>query len=318
MPIVMFLVKRLFGIVVILLVVSFLVFSLLALSPGSVVATLLGTQPATPDVVAAIKVRYHLNDPFLVQYWHWLTNALHGDFGRSMQSGQTVTSIIASHLPVTLELAAYAFVLVLVIGLPAGMLAGIRWGTWLDKGVSALTIFGMSAPGFAVGIVLIYLLGVEFAIFPTYGAGSNGLADRIEHLTLPAVALAIGLIALVARQTRAATLSVMSQDYVTFARARGLSSKRILVHYAFRNTALPIVTAAGLVLVVAISAAILVETVFSLQGEGQLMVESVTAKDVPVVQGLAIFVALFVVMVNLLVDAVHLIIDPRTRAASRA
>jgi peptide/nickel transport system permease protein len=248
---------------------------------------MLGTQPSTPQLIAALKTRYHLDDPFIVQYWHWLISASHGDFGRSVQSGQSVTSVVSSHLPVTLELAAFALVLVVVIGIPAGMLAGIRWGGRFDKGVSALTVFGMSAPGFAVGIVLIYLFGVEVQIFPTYGAGNSNPVDRIEHLTLPAVALGIGLIG-------------------------------ILVRYALRNTALPIVTAAGLLLIVAISGAVLIETVFSLQGEGQLMVQSVTAKDIPVVQGLAIFVALFVVVVNLIVDALALIIDPRTRVASRS
>jgi len=318
MPIVVFLLKRLFGVIVIVLVVSFLVFSLLALSPGSVVATLLGNRPSTPDLVAALKAKYHLNDPFLVQYWHWLVGVLHGDFGRSTQSGATVTSVIADHLPVTLEVAVYTLVLVVGIGIPAGMLAGIRWGSRFDKGVSALTVFGMSAPGFAVGIVLVYLLGVKVALFPVYGAGGSSPVDRIEHLTLPAIALAFGLIAIIVRQTRAATLNVMRQDYVTFARARGVSPTRILVRYALRNTALPIVTSAGLLLIVAISGAVLIETVFSLQGAGQLMVQSVTAKDVPVVQGLAIFIALFVVVVNLLVDAAALIIDPRTRVAARS
>jgi len=318
MPIVVFLLKRLFGVIVIVLVVSFLVFSLLALSPGSVVATLLGSRPSTPDLVAALKAKYHLNDPFLVQYWHWLVGVLHGDFGRSTQSGATVTSVIADHLPVTLEVAVYTLVLVVGIGIPAGMVAGIRWGSRFDKGVSALTVFGMSAPGFAVGIVLVYLLGVKVALFPVYGAGGSSPVDRIEHLTLPAIALAFGLIAIIVRQTRAATLNVMRQDYVTFARARGVSPTRILVRYALRNTALPIVTSAGLLLIVAISGAVLIETVFSLQGAGQLMVQSVTAKDVPVVQGLAIFIALFVVVVNLLVDAAALIIDPRTRVAARS
>ncbi|WP_245633979.1 ABC transporter permease [Amycolatopsis jejuensis] len=318
MAITIFLLKRIGRMAAVLVLVTFLVFSLLAMAPGSTVATLLGTQPATPDLVAALQSRYHLNDPFLVQYWHWLVDAVQGNLGTSVQSGDTVTHVIATHLPVTLELALYAGVLVILVGVPAGLVAGIRRGRPFDRAVSGATVLSMSAPPFAVGILLIYLLGVKAAVFPVFGAGSGGVFDRIEHLTLPAIALALGLVALVMRQTRAAVQDVMNQDYVTFARARGLGSGRILLRYALRNTALPIVTAIGLVLVVAISAAVLVETVFSLSGAGQLMVQAVGAKDIPVVQGLALLTALAVIVVNLATDAATLVIDPRTRTARKA
>lgn len=312
MPVVAFLAKRLVAMVAVLVTVSLLVFSLLALSPGSILATLIGTRPTTPELIRSIEERYHLNEPFLIQYWRWLTSAFQGDFGRSVQTGQEVTTVLADRMPVTLQLGAFALVLVLAIGVPAGMVAGIRRGRLLDRGISTLTIIGMSAPPFAVGILLVYVFGVALGVLPVYGAG-RGLAERIEHLTLPAVALAAALTALIVRQTRAATLEVMEQDYVTFARARGLSRYRILVPYALRNTAPPILTAAGLLLIAAVSGTVLVETVFSLHGVGSLMVEAVGAKDVPVVQGLTLFLALFVVLVNLLVDLLLLVIDPRTR-----
>jgi peptide/nickel transport system permease protein len=313
----MFVLRRLGGMVVILVIVSFLVFSLLALSPGSLVATLLGTQPATPAAVAAIKAEYHLNDPFLVQYGHWLAAAVQGDFGRSTQSGEPVASLIASRLPVTVELALYALALVAAIGIPAGMAAGIGQGRLFDRGVSALTVVGMSAPVFAVGIVLIYVFGVRLGWLPVYGAGGSRLADRLAHLTLPAVALATGLVAVVMRQARAAMVGVMQQDYMTFTRARGLSRSRIMLAYALRNAAPTVATAAGLLLITAISATVLVETVFSIPGAGLLMIQSINAKDVPVVQGLALYVAILVVLVNLLVDVAGLIIDPRLRHAAK-
>jgi peptide/nickel transport system permease protein len=150
-----------------------------------------------------------------------------------------------------------------------------------------------------------------------FGAGNDDFVDRISHLTLPAIALATTLIALLVRQTRAAVLNVLSQDYITFARARGLSRTRTLFQYALRNTALPITTAAGLMMIAAIGGTVLVEQVFSLQGIGQLMVQAVSAKDVPVVQGLALCIALFVVAVNFLVDMAALVIDPRTRSAAK-
>ncbi|ANY09748.1 ABC transporter permease [Pseudonocardia sp. HH130630-07] len=297
--------------------VSLLVFTLLLLSPGSMLATLIGTRPSTPQMIAELTARYRLDDPFPVRYGAWLQDVLQGDLGRSTQSGAAVVSVIGDRLPVTLGLAGYALLLVLVVGIPAGMLAGIRRGGRLDRGVSGLAVVGMSALGFAVGILLIYLFGVRFALFPVFGAGNDDLVDRVSHLTLPAVALGTGLAAIVVRQTRAAVLDVMRQDYITFARARGLSRRRTLVQYALRNTALPVVTAAGLLLITAVSGAVLVETVFSLPGLGNLMIQSVNAKDVPVVQGLTLVVGGFVVLVNLLVDLLMLLIDPRTRSATR-
>jgi peptide/nickel transport system permease protein len=312
-----FVLKRLFGMVITLFVVTVAVFGLLDLSPGSLVATLLGNHPASPAAVAAVTAQYHLDDPFPVRYADWLTAALHGDFGQSVQSGENVTTMIGEHLPITLQVALYALVLVVVIGIPAGMLAGMRRGGAVDKSISGVAVVAMSAPAFAIGILLIYVLGVRFSVFPVFGAGNGDFVDRISHLTLPAIALAATLVALLVRQTRAAVLNVMSQDYITFARARGLSRPRILLQYALRNTALPVTTATGLILIAAIAGTVLVEQVFSLPGIGNLMVQSVSAKDVPVVQGVALCVSAFVLVVNFLVDMAALAIDPRTRTAAK-
>jgi len=317
MPVLEFLLKRIAGMVVILGAVSLLVFSLLLLSPGSLAVTLLGSRPATPETIAAVTTKYHLDDPIIVQFGHWLGGVLHGDFGRSIQSGQAVTDIIADRLPITLQLSLYAVILVLCAGIPLGMLAGIRHGGKIDGSVSTVTIIGLSTPSFVMGVLLLYAFGVRFRLFPIFGAGSGEFADRIAHLTLPAVALAAGLAALVIRQTRAAVLHVMNEDHVTFARARGLSRTRVLVHYALRNSALPITTAVGLLLIVAVSATVLIETVFSLQGIGLLMQQAIVAKDLPVVQALTLVVASFVVVVNFLVDIAALVIDPRTRSGTK-
>ncbi|OAP23958.1 MULTISPECIES: ABC transporter permease [Amycolatopsis] len=317
MPIVAFLAKRVAAMAAILLLVSFLAFSLLTLSPVSEVAVLLGSRPATPETIAGITAQYRLDDPFFTRYWLWLVDAVRGDFGASVQSGQSVTGVIASHFPLTLQLGLYAFVLVLVAGLPLGLAAGIRRGCLLDRATSAFTVIGMSAPGFAVGIVLIYVFGVRLGWFPVYGGGNGHFVSTVVHLTLPAIALAIGLSALVVRQTRAAALDVMEQDYITFAKARGVSGTRVLIGYLLRNTALPVVTAAGLMLIAAVSGAVVVETVFSVPGIGQLMVKSIEVKDIPMVQGITFFVALAVLAVNLAVDAAVLILDPRTRISGR-
>jgi peptide/nickel transport system permease protein len=311
-----FLTRRLLVAALLLVVVSFLVFTLLTISPGSAETTLLGARPATPETVEAIRSEYHLDDPFVEQYWYWASGAAQLDLGRSITSGDTVTHLVGERLPVSLALAGYTLLLVLVIGVPLGLLAGIRHGTVIDRTVTTLTVVGMSAPAFAVGLLLLYVFGVELGWFPVFGAG-EGFVDRVHHLTLPAIALALALGALVVRQTRAAALDVMTEDYVTFARARGLDRRRIVTAYALRNVSLPIVTSGGFILIVALSGAVLVETVFSLPGIGSLVVESVTTKDVPVVQGVSLMLAFYVIVVNVLIDLSVMVIDPRTRYSPR-
>jgi peptide/nickel transport system permease protein len=295
-----------------LLLVSFLVFSLVSMAPGSLETTLLGARPASPELIASIRAQYHLDDPFFVQYLRWLSSAARLDFGRSIVTSESVSSAVSARVAVSAELAVLAFVVAAAVGVPGGLAAAAWRGRAADRVITLSAIVGMSAPPFVVGTVLIYLFGVRFPVLPVYGAG-DGPGDRLLHLVLPAVALGVALAALVVRQTRAAALGVIDQDYLTFARARGLSRLRIQITYALRNVALPIVSSLGLVLIVALPGAILVEVVFSLPGLGSMMVESVGAKDVPVVQALAIFSALYVVVVNVGVDLVSLLVDPRLR-----
>lgn len=317
MTIAVFIAKRLVGMVVLLLILSFLVYGLLIISPGSPIQTLMGTRPPTQELIDAINAKYHLNDPFLVQYWHWLSNVVRLDFGRSIsvQTDASVGGLITDRMTLSVQLAVYALVLVILIGVPLGMAAGIRRGRPTDRVVSFLATFGISAPAFVMSIALLYVFGVALGWFPVYGIGT-GVADRITHLTLPAVALATFLSAVVIRQTRAATLTVMQQDYITFARIRGLSWGRIMLRYALRNSSLPVVTSAGILLIVALSAGVFVEQVFSLPGVGSLLLQAVNNKDVTVVQGVAMLLGVFVVVVNLLVDLLALVLDPRTRYAA--
>jgi peptide/nickel transport system permease protein len=317
MPIALFVLRRLFAGVLLLLVLSLLVFCLLSASPGSPVQTLLGTRSPTPQLIAALNAQYHLNQPLWVQYWDWLAGVVHLDLGRSIsvQSGAPVTSLITSHLTISVQLSLYALAFVLVLGIPLGMAAGIRRGGPVDRGVSLVAILGISAPVFVLSIGLLYVFGVALGWFPVYGTGT-GFADRLSHLTLPAVALASFLSAIVIRQTRAATLTVMQQDYVTFARVRGVAPSRILLRYALRNSSLPVVTSAGILLVAALSAVLFVEQVYSLPGIGTLLYQAVNNKDIPLVQGLALAIGACVFLVNLLVDLLALALDPRTRSVA--
>jgi len=309
-----FILRRLGAGILLLLVLSFVVFALLAISPGSPIQTLIGTRPATPALINSLEAQYHLRSPFLVQYWYWLSDAVRLNFGESIsvQTDSPVRTIIGQHMGISLELAIYAFVLVLIFGIPLGMAAGIRRGRLTDRVVSLTSTIAISAPAFVMSILLLYIFGVALGWFPVYGVGT-GFVQRVEHLTLPAVALAAFLAAIVIRQTRAATLDVMHQDYIAFARIRGLSPWRVLLRYALRNSCLPVVTSAGLLLIIALSAAVIVEQVFSLPGVGSLLLTAVTDKDIPVVQGIAMALGAAVVVINLAVDLSALVLDPRTR-----
>jgi peptide/nickel transport system permease protein len=312
MAVPMFLARRVMAAAAVLVGVSFLIFVLLAIAPGSTTDALLGTKPRTPEAIQEITAQYHLNDPLLVQYWHWFSGLLTGDLGRSIQKDQTVTGVLAEALPATLEVAGSALAVVLVIGVTAGFVAGVRRGGWLDRSVSVLSVVALSAPPFAIGILLIYIFGVKLAWLPVFGGG-NGFADRVSHLVLPVVTLVVGLVALVVRQTRAAVRDVMDQDYVVFARARGVASSRIIIGYALRTSSLPIVTVAGLLAIGTVSGTVIVETVFAVPGIGSLLINAIQNKDIPVAQGVALTIALAVVLINVAVDMMVLFLDPRTR-----
>jgi peptide/nickel transport system permease protein len=311
-----FIVRRLIAGAGLLLVLSLLVFALLAASPGTPLQSLLGTRPATPQLVGQLRRQYHLDEPFAEQYLHWLAGAAHLDFGQSItvQAGTPVTDVIYGRMAISVQLAIYCLLLVLLVGVPLGLIAGIGRGRAADRAITLFATVGLGAPVFALSIVLLYVFGVELDWFPVYGAGEGGFADRITHLTLPAVTLAIVLCAIVIRQTRAAALDVMRQDYVTFARLRGLSPARILGQYVLRACALPVLTSAGTLLIAPLSAGVFIEQVYSLPGEGSLLLSAVNAKDIPVVQGLAVLIGVFVVVVNLLVDLAGYLLDPRLRA----
>lgn len=302
--------RRLLALVLLLIVISFTVFSLLFVAPGSPEQVLLGTRPASPGAIAAIRAEHHLDDPFLLQYARWARDAVRLDFGRSIRTGEPVTTALEGRLGVTLRLGALAFALTMLAGIPLGMLAAVKRRTIVDRVVVGLSVVGVSAPAFATGILLLYLFAVRLDWFPVFGQG-EGFIGGLHHLALPAIALALTAVALVIKLTRAGMISALEQDYVVFARARGISRPRILVRYALRNALVPIVTAGGLILAYMLVGAVLVESTFALPGAGSLLVDSVTGKDLPMVQGLAVISAAVVVFVNLAVDLLYFAVDPR-------
>jgi peptide/nickel transport system permease protein len=305
-----FLVRRIAALVGVLFAMSFVIFFFLYLAPGNAVQVLLGPREATPSTVAAIKHEYHLDRPFLVQYWDWLKGALHFDFGTSIVTGQAVSSEITARLALSLQLGLLAFLFAVAVGVPLGVFAGSRRRTSVDRGMVGFSVIGISAPAFATGILLLYVFAVKLGWFPVFGQGS-GFFDRIWHLALPAIALGLTGMGLLLRLTRAGTGTAFEQDYVAFARARGIARGRILRSYVLRNALVPIITASGLVLAFLITGAVLVEVTFALPGVGSLLIDSINQKDIPVVQGVAMVIVFTVVALNLITDLLCVLVDPR-------
>ncbi|GAA1009933.1 ABC transporter permease [Acrocarpospora pleiomorpha] len=306
-----FLLRRLAGTAAVVLLLSIGVFGLLYLAPGSVQQTLLGIRPATAETIAAVQARYHLNDPVAVQYLRWLGGVLRGDLGTSIRTGVPVADMLGLRLPLTLALTGYGTLLAALAGVPLGVLGALRRGRAADRLVVTAGVVGLSAPPFAVGLLLLVVFALGLGWFPVYGAG-EGLADQAWHLTLPAAALAVGAVGMLVRFSRAALVRELEQDYVVFARARGLAGP-VVLGYALRNSLVPILTAAGLIVTGMLAGTVLVEVTFALPGLGSLLVESVTFKDVPVVQALALLLTLLIAAVNLLVDVGYSLVDPRVR-----
>ena len=304
--------RRLLVAIPLLLLISLGVFALVNLAPGDPARSLLGSRQSSPETLAAIREQYHLDDPFVVQYLIWLRQVFVWDLGRSIQGSELVTAMILQRLPLTIFLGLYGSLVALGLGIPLGILAAYRHGSEVDRGVVTLGVIGVSAPAFATGIFLLYVFGVYLGWFPIFGQG-EGLIDQVWHLTLPAIALGFTVMGLVIKITRASMIEELQKDYVAFARARGLTSRRITTSYVLRNALIPVVTAAGLIVVGLLTGAVLVEVTFGLPGLGSLLVTSVTQRDLPVIQGIVLILAIFIVLMHIGIDVLYTLIDPRIR-----
>ncbi|MFJ7159391.1 ABC transporter permease [Streptomyces sp. NPDC101118] len=305
-----YLVGRLLGLVTVLFVTSLLVFGALHLAPGDPVSFLLHGRPATPETVAALRDQYHLDDPLPVQYAKWLGGVLQGDFGRSAQYHQDVADLLGSRLPGTALLVGYAALLVTVLGVGAGLVAALRPGV-ADRTVLLGTGVATATPSFVTAIALVSLFSVQLGWFPGPGGTPEGFGDRLYHLTLPAFALALTFAGLLARVTRSAMLDELGRDHVEVARARGVASRAVVRRHVLRNALAPVVTVGGTLLASLLISTSIVETAFDVPGIGSLLVQSVTAKDFAVVQAVTLLSVTAFVLVNLVVDLVAPLIDPR-------
>jgi peptide/nickel transport system permease protein len=310
-----YMLRRVGGLLLVLLATSFIVFGLLYLAPGSPLAFILGPRGGTPEQIAAVTAEYHLNDPFFVRYATWLGDIVQGDLGYSIVYRQDVSALISSRIPTTLVLVSMAALIIGVVGILAGTYAALRRG-WRDQTTSSLAAIGLSTPSFVVGVALISLFAVTLGWFPTFGSGTGGL-DTIYHLTLPAIALSVASAAYLTRITRAAVLEEGGREHVQTATVRGLGPNHIVRHHVLRNSLVPIVTVLGLTVATLIAGAVVVENVFALDGLGSLLVRAILQRDFAVVQAVILVLVVAFVVVNAVVDILYTFIDPRIALGSR-
>jgi peptide/nickel transport system permease protein len=316
-----FVLRRLIQAVIVMIAVAFIAF-LLFQYVGDPVVFLLG-QDAKPEQIRELRAALGLDRPFFVQFWHFLANAAQGEFGLSLRQGAKVSRLIGERFPATLELALVAAVLALFIGIPMGVYTALRRGTFLSQVFMTVSLLGVSLPTFLIGILLILVFAVTLGWFPSFGRGetvqfgwwSTGLlrADGWHHIVLPAVTLAIFQLTLIMRLVRAEMLEVLRTDYIKFARARGLTNRAIHFGHALKNTLVPVMTITGLQLGGLIAFAIITESVFQWPGMGLLFIQAVTFADIPVMAAYLCLIALIFVVINLVVDMLYFVVDPRLR-----
>ena len=311
-----FVARRLILLLVALLVSSFVIFGSLYLSPGSPLSVLSGGRAMPPAALHALQLRYHLNQPFLAQYWYWLTGVFHGNLGESIMYREPVATVISQHAVLTIELVLYAALIIVTVGIGMGVLAALRPG-WVDGSVIVVTTVFAAMPSFVAAVLLITLFAVTVHWFPALGPG-QGLADSLYHLTLPAIALAVSSMAIVSRVTRVAVRTELSREHVQTATSRGIPRRLVIRRHVLRNAAIPIATVTGITIASLIAVSAVVEQAFSLNGLGETLVQAASSKDLAVVQGIALVLVTAFVVVNMLVDLLYAILDPTVSLGARA
>lgn len=307
-----YIIERTIQALLVIWVVATLVFFMLRAVPGDpIAAQLADVDPAAADQVRA---RLGLDQPVYIQYFYWLRNSLQGDFGNSVYgSNVPVTQIVSEALPRTLSLAFVAFIIAFTVGLTAGIVSAIKKNTIFDYALTLLAFLGISMPAFWIGIVLIIVFGTTLRWLPVIGYEplSEGFWPWFSHLIMPALATGLPFSAALARLTRSAMLEVLQQDYIRTARSKGLTERIVIIRHALRNSLIPVVTIMGISLALLFSGAVVVENVFAIKGLGRVLVQGITNRDYPIVQGSILLVSVLLVFSNVIVDVLYVLIDPR-------
>ena len=309
-----FLARRVAATIPVLLFVAVFVFAMLRLTPGDPAAVLAGDN-ATPQQIEEIRAQLGLDEPVWTQFAIYAARLLQGDLGVSYFFNQPVTDLIAQRIEPTLSLALVTILITVVVAVPLGTLAAYRHGSWLDRLVMGFSVAGFSIPVFVLGYLLIWIFAVELRWLPVQGFTSirEGLWPFLERMILPASALSVIYIALIARIARASVLEVLGEDYVRTARAKGLAELPVVVRHALRNAAVPIVTVIGVGIALLIGGVVVTESVFNIPGLGRLTVDAVLARDYPTIQAVILLFSFLYVLINLLIDLSYLLLDPRIR-----
>jgi ABC-type dipeptide/oligopeptide/nickel transport system permease component len=329
-----YLIKRLAGTIPVLLLISLLVFLLIHAAPGDPTLMLLGEETNAAEVATA-RERWGLDRPLYIQYLKFVSSTLTGEFGKSFKYAEPVSQVIKTRLPATIELAIFSIVIAIILAIPLGVWAGSKPNSWLDNVGTTCGLFGISMPSFWLGIMLILLLAGALNLLPTSGRSTYGVAgaeitgfylldsllqknwkavwDGLTHIFMPALALGVNMLGILMRVTRSSVLEVMNEDYVTTARAKGLAEKNIVWRHVTTNALIPVITVVGLELGTLLSGSIIVETVFAWPGSGSLLITALNARDYPLVTGIVLTYTAAFVVINLIIDGLYGIIDPRIR-----
>ena len=316
MSVTRFILGRLSRLVATLLVSSVVIFSALYVAPGNPIATLSGGRSLSKESVAILEKRFHLDQPFFVRYVNWLWGVLHGDLGISIKLRQEVSSLISARMSTTLTLVLYASVIILVVGIGCGVWAALRPGV-ADSSILVTTAVSAAIPAFVATTLLLFIFVLRLGWFPAFGSG-DGFADRLYHLTLPAVALAISSLAVVARVTRAAVREELVREHVQTAISRGLPRSMIVRKHVLRNAAIPITTVSGVTMASLLALSAVVERAFSVNGLGAYLVNAATTNDFAVVQGISLFIVAAFTVTNTVVDMLYAVLDPRINLGTTA
>jgi peptide/nickel transport system permease protein len=304
-----YILRRLLLFVPVTIAISVIVFTLIRFAPGDPVLNMMGME-YSPEAAASFRHQLGLDQPIPIQYVRWLARVMRGDFGQALFSRQPVGELILERLPTTLVLASASMIVALGISIPLGILSAAKRNTFLDDLCRIVAIIGVSMPVFWLGLLLIIAFAYHVHWFP---AGGSIQAFGLKALVLPAIALGTSFAALLTRMIRSNVIEILEQDYIRTARAKGLKGSVIMYRHAFRNALIPVVTVAGLQFGTLLGGAVLTETIFSLPGLGRLLVEAVNRRDYTIIQGCVLFVTFFFMSVNLIVDIIYAVIDPRIR-----
>jgi peptide/nickel transport system permease protein len=309
-----YIVRRILATIPVVAVVAVVVFSILHLAPGDPAAMIAGDQ-ATPEQIAAIHARLGLDRPFHEQFLVWLGNLSHGDFGTSIFSNLPVGTLFLQRLEPTIALTITTTLVTVGLAVPIGVIAAWKAGSWADRAVMTFAVLGFSFPVFVIGYILILVFAIWLDLLPIQGYRSleEGLWPFLRHLVLPSLALGISFMALIARITRASVLEVLSQDHIRTARAKGLPTRQLLFDHALPNAAVPIVTIIGVGVAILLGGVVVTESVFAIPGLGRLVVDAILHRDYPVIQGALLIFSGVYVLVNLAIDLLYVVIDPRIR-----